>query len=107
MRRLFLAILILLSTITFAQTPSISALSFSLDNYGLYNNWHNQNDTIIHNTKDLIRLFTSGAIPTCKSFQEFANVSKKCNSAFNESQKSHSEISSSCRSRVSGGCIVD
>ena len=45
MRRLFLVILILLSTITFAQTPSVSALSFSLDNYGLYNNWHNQSDT--------------------------------------------------------------
>jgi len=45
MRKLFLAILILFSTITFAQTPSVSALSFSLDNYGLYNNWHNQSDT--------------------------------------------------------------
>ncbi|HIE74559.1 MAG TPA: hypothetical protein EYQ06_09905 [Flavobacteriales bacterium] len=45
MRKLFLATLILFSTITFAQTPSVSALSFSLDNYGLYNNWHNQSDT--------------------------------------------------------------
>ena len=45
MRRLFLVILILFSTITFAQMPSVSAFSFSLDNYGLYNNWHNQNDT--------------------------------------------------------------
>ena len=45
MKRLFLATLISFSTITFAQTPSVSALSFSLDNYGLYNNWHNQSDT--------------------------------------------------------------
>jgi len=45
MRKLFLATLISFSTITFAQTPSVSALSFSLDNYGLYNNWHNQSDT--------------------------------------------------------------
>ena len=47
MRKLFLATLILFSTITFAQTPSVSALSFSLDNSGLYNNWHNQNDTFL------------------------------------------------------------
>ena len=45
MRKLFLAILIAFSATTFAQTPSVSALSFSLDNYGLYNNWHNQGDT--------------------------------------------------------------
>jgi hypothetical protein len=45
MRKLFLAILIAFSATTFAQTPSVSALSFSLDNYGLYNNWHNQSDT--------------------------------------------------------------
>ena len=45
MRKLFLAILIAFSATTFAQTPSVSALSFSLDNYGLYNNWHIQSDT--------------------------------------------------------------
>jgi|GEM_PF-1751886 hypothetical protein len=45
MKKLLLATLIAFSTTVFAQTPSVSALTFSLDNYGLYNNWHNQNDT--------------------------------------------------------------
>ena len=45
MRKFLIAIWIVFSVNSFAQTPSVSALSFSLDNYGLYNNWHNQNDT--------------------------------------------------------------
>ena len=45
MKKVFLAILIVFSANSFAQTPTVSALSFSLDNYGLYNNWHSQNDT--------------------------------------------------------------
>ena len=45
MRKFLIAIWIVFSINSFAQTPSVSALSFSLDNYGLYNNWHNQNDT--------------------------------------------------------------
>ena len=45
MKRLLIVLLIVSSTTVFAQIPSVSALSFSLDNYGLYNNWHNQNDT--------------------------------------------------------------
>lgn len=45
MKRLLIVLLIAFSTTVFAQMPSVSALSFSLDNYGLYNNWHNQNDT--------------------------------------------------------------
>ena len=45
MKRLLIVLLIAFSATVFAQMPSVSALSFSLDNYGLYNNWHNQNDT--------------------------------------------------------------
>jgi|TARA_B110000116_G_scaffold98134_1_gene85418 hypothetical protein len=45
MRKFLIAIWIVFSANSFAQTASVSALSFSLDNYGLYNNWHNQSDT--------------------------------------------------------------
>lgn len=45
MKRLFIIISTVLSLSAFAQMPSVSAPSFSLDNYGLYNNWHSQTDT--------------------------------------------------------------
>ena len=46
MKRLLLGFALLFFIInSYSQTQSVSALTFSLDNYGLYNNWHTQADT--------------------------------------------------------------
>ena len=46
MKRLLLGFTSLLFIInSYSQTQSVSAFTFSLDNYGLYDNWHTQADT--------------------------------------------------------------